>query len=396
LVLGAVVACENKPEASKPPSETPASPASIAAALGIDAAALAPPIDPPPPAGDLKVELERFTTVEQCVRERAGTIDPLVGDGLHAIGYDTFLRDACTMLEASKLKDKKKCGAIDATSLRVRCETMVAMVSNQPDECPWDVPDLPARGRASTCVAVAARDPRLCVTEPRFGKVQCEAIASRDDKKCASLPEGERAACRREVERFKNVLEPAIAAPALAAPAGKLTIEPIEGTPEPQSKNADVTIDVARGVVLVGGVDRASFELGYARGPGGAAFLAPMPAARTRFAAKVSVARDVTSARLDSFELDVPGAGTISVPGARSDLKLVVTKLERARGAEVAFSIEGAVGVAPRAYKIKLDATTFVRDVVSDLAAAKAGGRPTSPGTPAVPALPRATGASGR
>src|ERR1019366_5592349 len=43
---------------------------------------------PPAPAGDLKAEIARFTTLDACVNERA-RVDPIVGDALEAIGYDT-------------------------------------------------------------------------------------------------------------------------------------------------------------------------------------------------------------------------------------------------------------------------------------------------------------------
>src|ERR1051326_3404484 len=76
-----------------PPS--PSSVAELAVDGGLEVA------DPPPPAGDLKQELDHFVNVETCVQEKA-KLDPLVGDALRAIGYDTFLRDACRLLEAAK------------------------------------------------------------------------------------------------------------------------------------------------------------------------------------------------------------------------------------------------------------------------------------------------------
>lgn len=344
----------------------------MASALGLDASSLVAPVDPPPPAGDLKAEIEHFTTIDQCVKDH-GNVDPLVGDGLRAIGYDTFLRDTCKLLEASRDKDKKRCEGIDATSLKARCESMVAMIAQTPDECPWDVRESPARGRSSTCVAVAARDPRLCVSEPRYGKAMCDGLVTREEAKCDALGEPDRGACKREVVRFKTVLEAPLSVPALAPPKGKITLEAIEGTPEPSAKEADVTLDLARGVVLLGERERSSFEIGIPRAAGIAAFLAPSPTTRLRVSAKVSLMKDLATARVDALELDVPGAGTLQVPGVRSDLKVTLTKLDRTRGADVALTIEGPVGVAPRAYKIKLEATTFVRDVVSERDATKAG-----------------------
>ena len=93
------------------------------------------PVDPPAPAGDLKSELERFVNVDTCVAERA-KLDPLVGDALGAIGYDTFLHDACRLLEAAKTKKREACDKIDASPLRARCQSLVAIAARTPESCP--------------------------------------------------------------------------------------------------------------------------------------------------------------------------------------------------------------------------------------------------------------------
>jgi hypothetical protein len=95
--------------------------------LHVDAGDLEPALDPPAPPGDLKTELDEFTTVDACVQQRA-RLDPLVGDALDAIGYDTFLRDACRMLDAAKAQDDRRCEAIDASILRERCKATVAEI----------------------------------------------------------------------------------------------------------------------------------------------------------------------------------------------------------------------------------------------------------------------------
>jgi hypothetical protein len=102
-----------------------------------DAGDLEIKIDPPAPAGDLKAEIARFTTIDACVAERA-RVDPIVGDALEAIGYDTFLRDACRVVDAAKANDPARCAAIDASSLEARCRATVAEVSASPEACPWD------------------------------------------------------------------------------------------------------------------------------------------------------------------------------------------------------------------------------------------------------------------
>src|SRR5262249_57692027 len=94
----------------------PEGPARVAEKLAIDAA-VTEPIDPPPQAGDLRGELDAFTTIDACVNQHAA-LDPLVGDAIRAIGYDTLLRDACRMLDAAKRDDPKPCDAIDPSPLR--------------------------------------------------------------------------------------------------------------------------------------------------------------------------------------------------------------------------------------------------------------------------------------
>src|ERR1700690_2472132 len=132
----------------KPHDVGVASPSAIASALGIDAAALGVAlVDPEKPAGDLAADLASFTSVEACMKQRTASLDPLVGDAVDAIGYDTFLRDACRMLEAAKNKDAKKCELIDASSLRARCRTITAMVAADVESCPLKAPSKPELGR---------------------------------------------------------------------------------------------------------------------------------------------------------------------------------------------------------------------------------------------------------
>src|SRR5262249_20086008 len=154
------------------------------------------PTDPPPPAGDLKGELERFVNVDACVSERA-KLDPLVGDALGALGYDTFLRDACRLLEAAKDKKRETCDRIDSSALRARCQSWVAMIAQTPDECPLQFDGLITRGRNASCVAIAARDPRLCAGEARtIQRATCDALVARDPVKCDGLLANQKAQCQ--------------------------------------------------------------------------------------------------------------------------------------------------------------------------------------------------------
>src|SRR5262245_61419137 len=83
-----VSGCEDRKAArGREAADESVDPARIARALGKDAAAFTSPVDPAPPAGDLRADVERFTSLDDCV-ERHATIDPLVGDALQSIGYD--------------------------------------------------------------------------------------------------------------------------------------------------------------------------------------------------------------------------------------------------------------------------------------------------------------------
>ncbi len=163
-------------------------------------------LDPTPPAGDLKSDLDKFTTLEACVTDRA-TLDPLVGDAIRAIGYETFLRDACRVLEAAKTRDQKKCTQIDASGLRTRCEVVVAVVMKNANMCPWEVSTKGERQRDATCAAMANRSTKDCATAEGTRARHCEAVAGGNDKPCEKiLLEGDRALCKREVERWRALL----------------------------------------------------------------------------------------------------------------------------------------------------------------------------------------------
>lgn len=373
-------ACDEKKEAPSPgaAASAPAAPASVAALLGIDAGLLET-ADPPPPAGDLKAELERFVNVDTCVRERAN-MDPLVGDALRAIGYDTFLRDACRLLEAAKDKKRESCDRIDSSALRSRCQSWVAMIAQTPDACPFLFDGVPTRGRQVTCLAVAGKDPRLCAGEPRTApRATCEAMTTRDDARCDALLAGDKPSCKREVTRWRALLAPPLdALPKLPVPRGKLVVKGDGDTPNPATAEADLASELARGAVVVTSRDRARVELGMI-GESETTRMAPSPNRRPRLGVAVlfepgPTSRDAPKPLLERLELEVPGEATLVHPSARCDCRLTTARVDKTRGGEVVVSLTGTVGSGTRSYKIDVELATFVRDVVSEQAAT-AGGR---------------------
>lgn len=372
ILLFALLGCDERKEAPNVEPSEPA-PASVASQLGVDASGLVEAVDPPPPAGDLKTELERFVNLDTCVAERA-RLDPLIGDALGAIGYDTFLRDACRMLEAAKDQKRETCDRIDSSALRRKCQSWVAMVMQSPDACPMQMESVPARGRVPSCVAVAAKDPRLCTAEPRAAaRATCEGLVMRDESKCDVLLPHDRPACKREIARWRSLLpSPLEGLAKIAAPRGKLVVRGRDGTPDPNPTETDVGAELARGAVVVTSRERARVELGSV-GESEAARIAPAPQKRPRIgvALRVDPGVDAPKPTLEKLELEIPGEATLVHPGAKCDCKVTTARIDKTRGGEIAVAVKGTIGLGTRSYEIDVDLGTFVRDVVAEQANAR-------------------------
>lgn len=378
-VGAALIACEDKrpPVPAPAASVTPASPASVMSLLGLDAGALGETIDPPAPAGDLKADLDRFVNVDTCVKERAN-IDPLLGDALRAIGYDTFVRDACRLLEAAKDRSREKCERIDSSAMRSRCQSWVAMVAQTPDACPLQFEGIPTRGRNMTCLAVAGKDPRLCAGEPRTAvRATCEAMSTQEAARCDALLPNDVPACRRELARWKSLLAAPLSGLAkLPAARGKLVVKGEAGTPDPPTTEADLATEVARGAVVVTSRDRARVEVGMI-GESETSRIAPSPNRRARLGVAVllepgATPKDPPKPLLERLELEIPGEATLVTPTARCDCKITTARADRTRGGELVLAVQGTIGAGNRTYKIDVDLGTFVRDVVTELPGTRA------------------------
>jgi hypothetical protein len=351
-------ACDEKKD--EIPNVPPAPASSIANELGFDASAFA--TDPPAPAGDLKGDLDRFVNVDTCVTERA-KLDPLVGDALGAIGYDTFLRDACRMLEAAKDKKKEACERIDSSPLRRKCQSWVAILAQAPDQCPLPYEAVVTRGRTASCVAIAARDPRLCAGEARSQpRATCEAMVNNDPRKCSVLLPAQKASCEREVTRWKSLLSPPLEGlEKLPTPSAKLRLN--GGSDAGAGSDIDLTSDIASGVVVVtAGKERSRVEVG-ALGESELTHLAAAPMRAAHMS--LSLMNDPKPA-IEKIELIVPNEAPYVSPPATCDCKLSNVKLAATRGSAATFSVEGKIVSGTRVQVFSLDVTTFVRDVVPD------------------------------
>ncbi len=199
----------------------------------VDAAAMTLQIDPPSPAGDLKSELAAYTTLEACVTARAKTLDPLLSDTLGALGYDTFLRDSCRVLEAARAEDAGACRPIVASQLRARCSDWVAIERADPAVCPLDGPA--EEGRDPLCLAVATRNEHACLAVPRDRRPTCLALVRRDPRACAGSPHAD--VCVREAARLGDLLavhQPETKLPPFVAPAARMELHGVDGGAEPQ------------------------------------------------------------------------------------------------------------------------------------------------------------------
>jgi len=391
--LGMVIACGALGcDKSSPSADAGgASAGELARTFGLDASALAPdPSDPIAPAGNLREEAEHFSTLEACVIERA-KVDPLVGDAIRAIGYDTLFYDGCRVLQATKDRDVRACEPIVSSALRARCETLVSVARGDAESCPRVRESSVVRGRSPTCLAAASGDARLCQGETKIARIHCEALVMRDEKRCDWLPDdvqrpgmGKRS-CLRELARLRALLpEAKVSLPALVTPKATLhvTLDPREtdadagGTkPKPLDDGGadaglDVTAEIAQGVVIFPGYarreifdrTRLGMEIGSVSDTS-PTFVAASPTRSARLALLVSFGKGGKEARVERAELDLPGARTRVYPGERFKGVATFGKLDDTRGSEVTFSFTGDFDQGRIA--VKLELTTFVRDVVT-------------------------------
>jgi hypothetical protein len=347
--------------------------ASVEKALGVEAGELELRVDPPAAAGDLAAEIASFTTVDGCVDSHAH-LDPLLGDALEAIGYDTFVRDACRVLDAAKARDAKRCDAIDASALRRQCATTVAAVVGDADLCPWMVASRPALGRDASCLAIASRDSRLCAAEETsVARATCEAIARHDSASCAKLPlKADQARCKRDADRWRSVTPPpAGSSPASglagSSPASSLAVEAtlhVEGADDAGVPiDANVAPDLGRGLVVVTERGGDRFSVGPLS-DSGLGFVAPSPHVQATLALELFASSDGKRVEVNRAELLVPGRSPVATPLARSTLVAKLSKLEPARGGAASLTVDGAIGDSSGTWRVHMQATTFVRDVV--------------------------------
>jgi hypothetical protein len=369
--------CDKPPWEADPPVPadpslrgTPPPQGRAKAPVDLDGAVVLERADPLPPAGDLREEVTNFTSLDACVAQHA-VLDPLVGDAVRSIGYDTLLRDACRILQAIKQKDTAACGAITASSLERRCESLVAIALQDPERCPWEMESQKRRGREAMCLAVSTRDPRTCGAAVESQQPTCEALASGDAARCAKTGGDERGACTREVARYRTLLAEEHDAHDTATPRAHLEVHGATetGTKDPPTTDFDLSSSVVGGAVVAAeAVGGAEIEL--ARDLESSLRL-PMRIEKSHL--ETSVVFEAGAPKVTKLSIRVPKLAELACPSAHCTLNVTMPKADPKRGAPLSATIEGTVETPSGTYRVKLQIDTFVRDVVGR--AALYGGR---------------------
>jgi hypothetical protein len=316
----------------------------------------------------MKEDVERFSSLDTCVTQHA-VLDPVVGDAVRSIGYDTLLRDACRVLQALKLKDTSPCAAITASALQNHCESLVAMALQQPDKCPWYSTAEKELGREPTCLAVAAHDPRACAASREDSTATCEALASGDGSRCAKAVGDEVATCARDFARQRTLLAGEHDVRDTAQPKAHLEIHGAKGTPDPATTDFDVSASVRGGAVL-STASLSGVRVELARDIETTLKL-PSRGDRPHLSAALKLAGDGATAM--HVDVSVPKTPELSCEQPRCDFVVTVAKPDPRRGAPLSATLQGTLEVPGAAYTVKLQIDTFVRDVVAR--AAVYGGR---------------------
>lgn len=204
----------------------------------------ATPSDPPGPAGDIKEEVQSFTTLDACIRKH--NQDSLVSDGLEALGHDQFLTDMCRIIEATKKKDAVLCTETLGSAIRQRCERTVASFHGEPGYCPkFETRQKPFHD--PFCLAVSRRDVRPCAALCGFEKVTCEAVVAHDVARC-----GNDNRCIRQVQRWQNVL-PSVTSQSPYQSRASVDLRSVdkESPNGVYTENVELPFDAAAGAVLI-------------------------------------------------------------------------------------------------------------------------------------------------
>ncbi len=280
-----------------------------------------------------------------CAADLAARTPPSVRATLGDLGYDRLFDDACLAQQAEAHQDSAACAELSVSTLRERCVARVAIASARPSDCPA------ARtmgGRDPLCVALAARDRRLCAIGSSLDRAVCEAALGRDVA-CAHLRDAERDACSTRVADLGARIE------------GEVRTSPALETSMSMHVGSDVRTTSAadRGVRVISRGCTRLLVLGDQ-----SHLTAPFGLASIAFDV-VLVGDPPIDASLTSLPSDMASTLSATVDGIRTlhatSGSVTITRLELALGGVVEGTIHAAfAGQVP---VIDATFTTFVRDL---------------------------------
>ena len=195
-----------------------------------------------------------------------------------------------------------------------------------------------------------------------MARATCEAIVRHDAASCTKLPlKADQARCKRDADRWRNV------AP---LPDGGGAAPPVEATLHVESADdagapidTNLASDLGRGLVVVAERGGDRFSVGPIS-DSGLGFVAPSPHVQATLALELFASSDGKRVEVNRAELLVPGRSPVATPLARSTLVAKISKLEPTRGGTASLTVDGTLGDSSGTWRVHLQATTFVRDVV--------------------------------
>ena len=204
-------------------------------------------------AGDLAAEVAAYPGLAACAAALRERLPAPVVEVLADVGFADVAVDACRGLEAIATRSPEACAGLAVRYGRLGCFRRYAMFHGEPDLCPVE----PVHGgRDPVCVAVAMRDPSMCLAaspEDRLGL--CRAIVLRSERPCRAVSRTapEAAGCAAAARRWWGAMPADRPRPALPhgfAPHMTLELAHPEADAGPGRHESSGLLD--RGIVLGG------------------------------------------------------------------------------------------------------------------------------------------------
>lgn len=301
---------------------------------------------PAPAPTDVEVAPPLPGSTDACALALAERTPAEVRQTLEDLSYDTAFRDACIAARAEAGHSLALCAELGVTALRDRCRERVAIATGDPTGCPA------ARSRDGhdpLCLALASRDPRLCVAAGTVERAVCEAVlVDGDAHACARLPVELRAACTSRITRLAALASFEVERAEALETSASLTI----GDAEP----LELAI-AARGARIAYAGCEPTLELGEERATG---LHRPESTWRLRVPAAGAAPYESTIGVLGaSIEVETHELRSASVANGR----VSIAALDRTLGGRVEGSFAGQLANGTTPVSVSGAFVTFVRDI---------------------------------